>query len=285
MKLFNGFLVFLSLAPSVGFATNVQCDLFESAISTSVGSQIPHLLESGKTYTFTSSLKIINEVALNKINPASRIGIWHLFRNGVPGSSGSSSDPSYDLTDLFLKKNGDSLIGQNSLLLGVNFTGKYSLAAFFTIQTPEGDYCGGELPSDVLAEFEVRNVTGKADILPPVFSSSRILSKQARPGSTFVVETKVKDDSPICGLAEKLSSICSGVWHVALTSSEGHVVNSFEPNALLPDGTVVALVKVPKDTIPGRYRLSVHDISDIFENLFVDVPELDAPFIDILPAE
>ena len=285
MKLLNYFLVALCLAPSVGYASDVACDLFESAIRTSVGSEIPHLLESGKTYSFTTSLKIIDEVALKKINPAVEIRIWHLFRNGVPGSSGSNSDPSYDLTDLFLKKNGDSLIGQNSLLLGVNFTGKYSLAAFFTIQTPEGDYCGGELSNDAIAEFEVQNVTGKADILPPVFSSSRILSKQARPGSSFVVETKVKDDSPICGLAEKLSNICSGVWHVALTSSEGQVINSFEPNALLPDGSVVTLVKVPKDTIPGRYRLSVHDISDIFENLFVDVPDVAAPFIDILPAD
>lgn len=278
-------LFFAFLVPTVSLASVDQCDLFERAVKTSIGNEISYELEAGKTYRFKSSLKIVDETFLVRMNPKSNFYIWFLFGNGIPGSSNKSTDPSYDMTDFILRKNGDTIVGDNSLDLGVNFQGKYSFSAYFRIQTPEGKFCGGQLQNEKSLEFEVKNISGKVDILPPVFSSSRILSKEVRPGGSFVVETKVVDQSPICGIAEKLSGICTGVWHVALTSNEGFEINSFEPNALLNDGTVVTLVKVPKDTKPGHYRLTVHDLSDIYENLFVDIPAQDAPFIEILPAD
>jgi hypothetical protein len=272
------------MVPTPGFATETQCDLFEKAVRTSIGTDLPNTLEAGKTYNFVSTLKVIDELALKTIDPNSII-IWHLFRNGISGSRGSHSEPSYDLTDLQLKKNGETLSAQNSIDLAKNFKGKYQLGAFFTIQDTQKDtYCGGQILSETDSVFEVTNNSGSADILPPVFASTRILSKVVKPGSTFVVETKVTDENPLCGLAEVLTNICSGVWHVALESDEGNEINSFEPNSLLSEGTIVTLVKVPKDTKPGKYRLLMHDISDIFGNLFVDIPIDQAPSIEVISA-
>jgi hypothetical protein len=278
-------LFFALSVPTVSLASDDQCDLFEKAVKTSIGNDLPSELEAGKTYKFKSSLKIVDDTFLAKINSESWFRIWFLFSNGIPGSSKKSTLPSYDTTGILIRKNGDIIVGENTLDLGVNFQGKYSFSAYFSLQTPDGVDCYGQLQNEQSLEFKVKNISGTVDILPPVFSSSRILSKEVRPGGSFVVETKVKDQSPICGMAEKLSGICNGVWHVALASNEGFEINSFEPNALLNDGTVVTLVKVPKDTKPGHYRLTVHDISDIYENLFVDIPTEDAPFIEVLPAD
>jgi hypothetical protein len=137
---------------------------------------------------------------------------------------------------------------------------------------------GTDLPSTLEAG---KNCTFTATLLPPLFVSTKLLSTVVKPGGTFIVETKVTDENPICGLAESLTNICSGVWHVALASEEGNEISSFEPNSLLANGLVVTLVKVPKDTKPGRYPLVTHDISDIFGNLFVDIPLDHAPVIEV----
>lgn len=275
------FLLAIFAVPNFGFAAEGQCDLFEKSVRTSNGIDLPKMLTHGKTYSFTSSIKITDEIALKLIDPNARIIIWHLFRNEIPGSRGSSAEPSYDLTNLRQMKNGETLSAKNDLELPVNLKGQYKLEAFFTIQIPNIGYCGGQILSDESSEFEVVNDSDSADILPPIFVSTKIATKVVKPGSSFVVETKVTDESAICGLAESLTKICSGLWHVKLESGDGNEINSFEPNSLLSNGIVVTLVKVPKDTKPGQYHLVIHDISDIFGNLFADVPLSQAPMIEV----
>ena len=278
-------LLTIFLAPGLCFAAEDQCDLFKKAVRTSVGIDLPPTLEAGKSYTFESSLTIADELALNAVDPNSHIIFWHSFRNNIPGSNGSNSEPSYDITRLKLKKTGESVSAKNTMDLARNLKGTYKFAAFFAIQTEAGDYCALEIPSDPPNNFEVLNHSNNADVQPPEFVSARALSKTVKAGGTFVLETKVTDDSPICGLAESLLNMCSGVWHVSLNSEEGNKIDSFQPNVLLQSGLIVTEVKIPADAKAGQYRLLVHDISDIFGNLFVDIPLAKAPIIEVIAAD
>ena len=107
-------LLTIFLAPGLCFAAEDQCDLFKKAVRTSVGIDLPPTLEAGKSYTFESSLTIADELALNAVDPNSHIIFWHSFRNNIPGSNGSNSEPSYDITRLKLKKTGESVSAKNT---------------------------------------------------------------------------------------------------------------------------------------------------------------------------
>ncbi|MGE0527385.1 MAG: hypothetical protein AB7G93_10960 [Bdellovibrionales bacterium] len=159
------------------------------------------------------------------------------------------------------------------------------LAVFYSADVS----CGITFADSGARTLVVENTTEAADIAPPLLTSVTLSQVHLRMGDPLVIDIEVEDKNEICVRGHK--SKCEPIDHVAFEDvSTGQMVHVFPPLTQISRNVFRAVIPLQSHDqnenrlfYPGRFRLKIFDVGDVWGNLAVNVPEPFQVEIEINP--